>query len=237
MPPGRWGTEGIAPEDLLHEEHPLVQAAVRWVRASRFDERDDHRLAFAVSSALTGPDLVATFAATLRDGEGMEMQRLEAVRVEESLIASQNRDADVAALGIESEGEIGTEVLVDLFAGRWQEARAAARAEVERRARSWRQQVVTERRSGDERLRREHQEWNEACRDAILGEYRSQYDQLRLFPDRVNIPARVLRQLRHHDEREAQRRLFLDRRLHMDEPLVEDIGVLLRVPMSAAEAG
>ena len=236
-PPGAGDTKGVTPEDLLHEEHPLVQAAVRWVRASRFDQRDDHRLAFAASSALNAPDLVATSVVTLRDGEGMEMQRLEAVRVDESLTASQSRDTDVAALGIESEGELDAKVLVELFGGWWQEARTAASVEVERRARSWRQRIVTERRAEDERLRREHQEWNEACRDAILGEHRSQYDQLRLFPDRVKIPARVLRQLRHHEEREAQRRLFLDRRLHMDEPLVEDIGVLLRVPMSAPEAG
>jgi superfamily II DNA or RNA helicase len=235
--PGLGDVEGVTADNLLHEEHPLVQAAIRWVRGSRFDAQDDHRLAFAVTSAIQAPDLVATFVVTLRDGEGIEMQRLEAVRVDQSLVASKDRDADTEALRIESEGEVDTEALVKLFEDWWNEARAAAEEEALRRARAWRQQITTQRRSEDERLREEHRLWNEACRDAILGEHKRQYQQLLLFPDRVKIPSRVLRQLRHHEEREKQRRLFLDRRLQIEEPSVEPLGILLRVPRSVTRGG
>jgi len=232
--PGSGDVEGVTAENLLHEDHPLVQAAARWVRSSRFDARDDHRLAFAVSSALDTPDLVASFIVTLRDGEGIEMQRLEAARVGRSLAASRDRDADAAALRTESEAEIAGDMLTQLFGTWWEDARAAAEEEAMRRARAWRQAISTQRRGEDDRLREEHRQWNEACRDAILGDYRAQYDQRRLFPDRVAIPSRVLRQLRHHEERESQRRLFLDRRLRIEEPTVEPLGILLRVPRSMA---
>ena len=57
LPPGSFikGEESAA-QDVLHEEHPLLVAAVRWVRSTRFRKDDDHRLACVVVPDLSEPD-------------------------------------------------------------------------------------------------------------------------------------------------------------------------------------
>ena len=72
---------GTPTDAILDEDHPLAQAAIRWVRGSRYDPHDDHRLAVRVLDTIDGPDLVATYIATLRAGDDTEMERLLAVRV------------------------------------------------------------------------------------------------------------------------------------------------------------
>ena len=54
--------------DVLSEDHPRIEAAVRWVRATRFRQHDDHRLAYVVVPDLIELDLVATFLLILADG-------------------------------------------------------------------------------------------------------------------------------------------------------------------------
>jgi len=229
--PGRGDTEGVAPEALLHEEHPLVQAAVRWVRASRFDPSDDHRLAFVTSSHVSAPDLVATFTITLRDGEGAEMQRLEPVRIGQSPIVSRDRDADTAAFRVEDEGDLDAAILPELFGTWWEAAREAATQEAGRRAGEWARTIRAQRQRDDADLREELKHWDDSSRAAILGQYQRQHAQPALFARAEKIPSRVLRQLRRHEERVRQRREFLDRRLRIAEPSVEPLGVLLRVPL------
>ena len=77
LPPGsfRQGEESAA-QDVLHEEHPLLEAAVRWVRSTRFRKDDDHRLACVVVPDLAEPDLIATFLITLQDGSVCGLNRI-----------------------------------------------------------------------------------------------------------------------------------------------------------------
>ena len=72
---------GTPASSILDDDHPLAQAAIRWVRGGRYDPRDDHRLAVRVLDTIDGPDLVASYIATLRAGDNTEMERLMAVRV------------------------------------------------------------------------------------------------------------------------------------------------------------
>jgi len=76
--------------DFLHEDHPLVQTAVRWVRTTRFRKNDDHRLAYVVVPDLEKPELVATFLVILEDGTGVKHERFSAVRVDAQLNTSQD---------------------------------------------------------------------------------------------------------------------------------------------------
>ena len=50
---------GTEAEAILDEDHRLAQAAVRWVRGSRFDPTDDHRLAVRGLDSIDKPDLLA----------------------------------------------------------------------------------------------------------------------------------------------------------------------------------
>jgi len=157
------GTEApILQENVLDENHPLIDAAVRWVKASRFARDDDHRLAYVLSSAITQPDLVATFLVQIRDGEGREQERLEAVRVDCRGEVSRDRDQDLASLDTAGEGNVDSNLLVELFNGWWQDARQAAEQEARRRADSWRQGIIARRNLAQEQLVRELDDWNTA---------------------------------------------------------------------------
>src|SRR5208283_832684 len=72
---------GTPTSSILDDDHPLAQAAIRWVRGSRYDPRDDHRLVVRVLDTIDGPDLVASYIVSFRDGDTTEMERLMAVRV------------------------------------------------------------------------------------------------------------------------------------------------------------
>jgi superfamily II DNA or RNA helicase len=223
--------ESAAEEDadnLLDEDHPLISAAIRWVKSRRFDPQDDHRLAYVRTASIDNPDLVATFLVQLRDGVGMEIERVEAVRVDRNLQVSRDPISDQRALHTNGEGNVSAEVLSTLFGDWWQRARHAALVECLRRTAEWQHSVLVSRQATQAELSRELDEWNLASRRAILG------DQAGLFGEAHLTPA-VKRRLRQHVERYRQRRNYLDRRLQFVDPVTEPIGVLIRIP--AANGG
>jgi hypothetical protein len=213
-------------ENILDEDHPLIGAAIRWVKSRRFDPQDDHRLSYVRTTTITSPDLVATFLVQLRDGMGQEIERVEAVRVTPGLSVSHDTGADQEALRADSEGNIPAPVLVNLFADWWLRARDAALAEAQRRVAEWQRSVLISRQVTQHDLSCELDEWNLASRRAILG------DQADLFE--AQRPPALRRRLRQHEERYRQRSDYLQRRLQFADPVVEPVGVLLRVPATAA---
>ena len=211
---------------MVDHEHPLVQAAIRWVKTSRFSVDDDHRLAYVLTPEVEQEDLVVSFIVRVRDGEGQEQERLDAVRVDRDGQVSQDREADLTALGTSGEGNIASDVLADLFSDWWSQAREAAETEAQRRANSWRSSIIGRRVAMQDRFVEELGEWDRASRNAILGDLR---DQPTLFGEPTRPPA-VRRKLRHHEDRVRERSEFLERRMQFDQPIVEPLGVLLRVP-------
>ena len=175
--------------------------------------------------------LVATFLIQLRDCEGRETERLEAVLVTADVRVSSERDADLEALRIEGQGNVPPDVLERLFGTWWQSAREAALTEARFRAAVWRQAIIALRMLSQDQFQQELEIWNSAVRKVILGDHTSSR-QLKLFgsPD---LPPATKRRLRQHEERYRQRRAFLDQRIKFDAPTVEPLGVLLRVPASA----
>jgi hypothetical protein len=225
--------------DILHEDHPLVRAAVRWARASRFDPRDDHRLAYTVVDAFTDPDLLATFIVTIRDGLGHEMQRLEAVQVARgpyNLHVSQDREANLVLVQGDGGGNVSPGRLIDLFDQWWKEGRQLAEEEAHRRGVEWVRSVANQRADEGRSLQEDLKRWDEACRSAILGSYRADYEQTQLLPGPSRVPPPVLRRMRQHRERQQKRLSLLEAYLRLEEPQVEPLGVLLRVPAAAARS-
>ena len=220
----------MPPDDILDPDHPLIGAAIRWVKSRRFDPQDDHRLAYVRTSSITMPDLVATFLVQLRDGLGQEIERVEAVRVTPDLRVSQDTGADQQALKASNEGNVTAAVLFDLFSGWWQPARELALTEAQRRTGEWQHAVAVMRQATQHDLSVELDEWDRASRRVILG------DQAELFGE-GQLPPATKRRLRQHRERYQQRRDYLEKRLQLAEPVVEPIGVLLRAPASAEEGG
>ena len=68
--------KGTKSEEILDHEHRLVQAAIRWVRQTRYSQEDDHRLAARLVEGIDQPDLIATFLATIRAGDNTEIEQL-----------------------------------------------------------------------------------------------------------------------------------------------------------------
>jgi len=138
LPPGsfRPGDES-AEVDVLHEEHPLLESAVRWVRSTRFRKDDDHRLACVVVPQLAEQDLIATFLVTLQDGTAAKLERFEAVRVSHDLQSSRAPAADEEASRVTFPGNVASGQLSALFDPWWQEARLLAESEARRRAMNW----------------------------------------------------------------------------------------------------
>lgn len=233
LPPGtRVDDEALASE-VLHEDHPLIQAAVRWVRASRFRKEDDHRLAYLLEPELQSPDLIATFLVLLRDGNGLNLQRFESVRVDADLSVSRDGDRDDAAVRSSHAGNAPQELLKSLFESWWAKARNAAEAEALRRAENWREELLALRGVEVAIQKPEVNQWDAATRAAILSDYerRQQPD---LFGEKPLLPPAVRRRLDQHQQRAAQQREYLGNRLQVDKPSVEPLGVLLRLPASMA---
>jgi hypothetical protein len=229
LPPGARINDEAAAAEVLHEDHPLVQAAIRWVRASRFRKEDDHRLAYVVDPELAVPDLVATFLLVLRDGNGLSIQRFESVRVEQDLTISQNGDQDDAAARSSHPGNVPPDLLANAFDGWWARARELAEAEALRRAQQWRQDLLAFRGVEVAAQKPEVNRWDAATRAAILGDYERNQQQ-HLFGGKPVTPPAIRRRLDQHQQRAAQQRAYLENRLQIDDPGVESLGVLLRVP-------
>jgi hypothetical protein len=238
LPPGsfRQGEETAA-QDVLHEEHPLLEAAVRWVRSNRFRKDDDHRLAGVIVPDLAEPDLIATFLVTLQDGTAAKVERFEAVRISAKLAVSQDPLSDEEASRITLPGNLPPGCLQQLFASWWQEARIIAETLAGRRATSWKEELETFRSLERDIQKPEIDRWDVSTREAILGDYALQTQQPRLFGDAPVLPPALRRRLDEHRKRVDVQRSILDRRAHFEAPLVEPLGVLLRVPASLVEGG
>jgi hypothetical protein len=226
VPPG-------TPHDaVLDDDHPLAQAAVRWVRGSRFDPDDDHRVAVRSLHSIDAPDLVATFLVTLRAGDNTEMERLLAVRVG----AGGAIDAADAVDLIDGQGvaDVPDDKVRALFTPWWESARRAAGEEAHRRAEGWKHEVRAQRLAEHAGLRDRFKTWAEATRRAILG----QYDDPGLFLPGLekDLPPTVRRRMREHRKDVNEYEAFLERRLRFEPAAVEPLGVLLRVPAREARA-
>jgi hypothetical protein len=174
--------------------------------------------------------LVFTFLVQVRDGVGHEQERLEAVQIKPKAEISRDRDHDIAALNTPNEGNVEPSCLVTLFNSWWQGAQEAAELEAQRRAFSWRRALITLRNLSHKQFLAELDQWNEATRRSISG--RPQLRQLTLFGQQ-DLPPAVRLRLKHHEERFKERQDALQRQMQFDEPKVEPIGVLLRVPAKA----
>jgi hypothetical protein len=222
---------------VLHEEHPLLEAAVRWVRSTRFRKEDDHRLAYVVVPELAELDLVATFLVTLQDGTAAKMERFEAVRVSVEMTASRDCVADEEASRVTHPGNVAAARLEELFGAWWQAARAAAEAEARRRAVDWKEGLAATRGMEREVQKPEIDRWDRATREAILGDYERQVQQATLFGAAPVIPPAIRRRLDEHRKRAELQRSILERRARFEDPMIEALGILLRVPASLAEGG
>lgn len=225
--------ESIDERNFLNEDHPLFVAAVRWVKGSRFDRRDDHRLAYVCTEEVTQPDMIATFLIKLRNGRGRETERLEAVRVTSAIDVSKDHEGDLRLLMTEGTGNLSPDILTRLFAAWWQEGREEAMNEARCRARNWRQSLITERNLVVGKLLQELEEWNQVTRLAILGKYVRQATQMTLFgKPEAEIPPAIRRKVRQHDDRYRRRREDMELQKEIADASIEPIGLLLRVPMS-----
>ncbi len=236
LPPGSFSQgEETAAQDVLHEEHPLLEAAVRWVRSTRFRKDDDHRLACVVVPDLAEPDLIATFLITLQDGTAAKVERFEAVRISANLEVSQDSVADEATSRISLAGNVPPGRLQELVGAWWRQARTIAEAQAVRRATNWKDELQTFRSLERDIQKPEIDRWDVSTRDAILGDYAHQTQQPRLFGDAPALPPALRRRLDEHRKRVELQRGILDRRAHFESPLVEPLGVLLRLPASLIE--
>jgi len=221
---------GTPSSAILDEDHPLAQAAIRWVRGSRYDPRDDHRLAVRVLDTIDGPDLVASYIATVRAEDNTEMERLLAVRVGPDGAVD---PSDAAGL-IPGQGvaDIPEPRVRDIFSSWWESARAAADTEAKKRADQWKNEIQGQRLAEHSGLRERFRIWAEATRKAILG----QYDDPTLFLPGIekNLPPTVRRRMREHRKEVDEHESFLNRRLRFEPAAVEPLGVLLRAPAREA---
>jgi hypothetical protein len=236
LPPGSFSQgEETAAQDVLHEEHPLLEAAVRWVRSTRFRKDDDHRLACVVAPDLSEPDLIATFLIALQDGTAAKVERFEAVRISAKLEVSKDSISDDEVSRITLPGNVPADRLKKLFGAWWQEARTIAEAQAGRRATNWKEELETYRSLERDVQKTEIDHWDHSTREAILGDYERQTQQARLFGDTPALPPALRRRFDERGKRVELQCAIQDRRAHFEAPLVEPLGVLLRVPASLVE--
>jgi hypothetical protein len=186
---------------------------------------------------LAEPDLIATFLITLQDGTAAKVERFEAVRISANLAVSQDSVSDEDVSRITLPGNVPTDRLQELFRDWWGPARTIAEAEAGRRATNWKGELETFRSLERNIQKPEIDRWDVSTRDAILGDYARQTQQPLLFGDAPALPPALRRRLDEHRKRVELQRSILDRRAHFEAPLVEPLGVLLRVPASLVEGG
>ena len=134
-------------------------------------------------------------------------------------------------------GNVPAGRLQELFGGWWQEARVIAEAQASHRATAWKEELEVFRNLERDIQKPEIDRWDRATRDAILGDYERQTQQPRLFGEAPALPPALRRRLDEHRKRVDLQRSILDRRARFEVPLVEPLGVLLRVPASLIEEG
>lgn len=235
LAPGDARSSDIQSDNVLHDEHPLVSAAIRWVKSTQYTE-DHQRLAYQVTSDIESPEILATFVATLRDGEGQETQRIEIVRINRNLSIIAPHESDLEIIGRQSLGNVEPARVAELFEEWWVKAREIAFNEAKRRVDSWKQSVAAMRRLEQLKLEDELKAWNQATIQSIIRRYEREYNQPTLFgkPEDA-LPPAVRRRLRDHQQRASERIECLRRRVEFDEPTVEPLGVLLRIPQEVTQ--
>jgi superfamily II DNA or RNA helicase len=217
-------------QDVLSEDHPRIEAAVRWVRATRFRQNDDHRLAYVVVPDLIEPDLIATFLITLADGTAFKYERFSAVRVTSVLDVSRDAATDELSSRSSHPGNIGHALLESVFGSWWTEARHLAQVEALRRADDWVGELQSFRGLERSIAKPELDRWDKATQSAILKEHEAALRQQGLFGGEPQLPPAVRRRLDEHRKRVEFQYATLDRRTRFEAPVVEPLGVLLRVP-------
>lgn len=218
--------KGTRSEEILDHEHRLVQAAIRWVRQTRYSQDDDHRLAARLVDGIERPDLIATFLATLRASDNTEIEQLVAVRFQaDQTIADEDAASLFASQGV---GNVPPECVTRLFGSWWETAVANAQQAAAKRAERWRSALHQQRLQEAPDLKRLFDDWSKATRDAITAGYDTQQ---RLFANMENpLPPAVQRRLKEHRKEVNDYQLFLEKRLLFEPPQIEPLGVLLRVP-------
>ncbi len=230
LAPGDAQSPDIHPDFVLHDEHPLVGAAIRWVKSTQYTE-GHNRLAYQIADDVDAPEVFATFVVTLRDGEGEETQRIEIVRVIQDLSITAPNDSDMEIMGRQSLGNVQLPQIEAIFGEWWQSAQELALDEATRRVRDWKHNTVTFRGFEQIKLLEELRVWDRATVQSIISRYAEEYNQTNLFGKQEDVlPPAVKRRLRDHQQRAIEREKCLRRRLEFDEPVVEPLGVLLRIP-------
>jgi superfamily II DNA or RNA helicase len=217
---------GTRHHQVLDDEHDLAHRAIRWVRESRYSRPDDHRLAVRLVPELVQPDLIATFLATIRAADHTEMDQLLAIRI----TADGHVDTDdvIGMLHQTGAGNVPSECIPRLFGSWWQEAVAKAEEVARQRAEQWRQSVRQKRFAEQVELERQFNQWAGITRDAIIASHGVASP---LLPGMESIlPPAAQRRLREHRKQVDHYQEFLHERLVFEEPAVEGLGVLLRVP-------
>jgi len=225
--------KGVRSHGILDEDHDIVQRAVRWVREGRYDRQEDHRMAARLVSDIERPDLIATFLATVRAADHTEMERLLAVRV----LPDGKAAAEDALDLLHREGErrnVPTTRIPALFGTWWQAAVEQAAEIAKRRAEQWANTVKQKRIVEQADLERQFREWAQVTRKMIAAGYDSAQP---LLPgmEAPQPPPAVQRRLREHRRQIDQYDEFLNDRLKFEPPMIEPLGVLLRVPAKEAK--
>lgn len=218
--------KGAKAGEVLEHEHPLVQSAIRWIRQTRYSGDDDHRLAARLIDDIDQPDLIATFIAMIRAGDNTEMEQLIAVRVTADGNIDENDATDL--LYQNGVGNVPPERIPKLFDSWWTSAIEQARAAAVRQAGRWKSSVQQRRFAEQVELKQQFDAWAQATRSAITAGYETRQQALPGMESQL--PPTVQRRLKEHLKEVDSYDVFLNRRLQFDEPSIEPLGVLLRVP-------
>jgi hypothetical protein len=143
-----------------------------------------------------------------------------------------SRDAATDELSSRSShpGNIGHALLESVFGSWWTEARHLAQVEALRRADDWVGELQSFRGLERSIAKPELDRWDKATQSAILKEHEAALRQQGLFGGEPQLPPAVRRRLDEHRKRVEFQYATLDRRTRFEAPVVEPLGVLLRVP-------
>jgi len=231
----------IPPEKILHPTHPLVQATLQWFHRLRFDPKEEVRIAYQVSEELEEPEMIVTFLVSLQDKAGSVTTLLEPVRVSSKFVpGDEQTDRKVFFEALKKPGgNVPTETLQRLFADWLQEGKEQAREAAKARARSYSQILKGVRENLWKQMQREIQAWAEEREKEILGDFWKEYQQRGLFgePMEDKLPTPIRKRLQHHREQVQRLRQFWEQWTQIEEPVVEELGILLRVPQKLAREG
>lgn len=218
--------KGAKPDEILDHEHKLVQAAIRWVRQTRYSTEDDHRLAARLVADIEQPDLIATFVVTIRAADNSDMEQLFTIRV---LPDGTVVDEDCQSLLYQpGTGNVPLARIAELFGDWWENATMRAMNHAAERAEKWRASIQQLRFAEQGELKRQFDVWAAATKASITAGYET--SQRTLPGMETPLPPTIQRRLKEHRKEVDDYMLFLGHRLKFEPPQVEQLGVLLRVP-------